>query len=165
MAIDIGSVPGDWVSYLTAGYTAIEKSNPANEDGTITAVQFWVHTNIVGLRVGTFYTTNGDTLKCRDSATLGDFAAGEHEATEDSGAAPLAIEVKTGDYIGLYWPDTGAVKLLTTGGAVGIWNIPAEEHIDPGDEAAYSYAAGYQLALGGTGVTTALGKSRGHVIG
>jgi len=89
MAIDIGEEAKDRQSTTTSGSTRINMGNPANASGTITSVEIWAYSNLEGVVVGTFYTTNGDTLKCRDSATIGAVTSGSKQTfTEDSESSP-----------------------------------------------------------------------------
>ncbi|GAJ07462.1 unnamed protein product, partial [marine sediment metagenome] len=99
--------------------------------------------NITGLRVGTFYTTNGNTLKCRDSELIGDVEAGAERTFTG-----LSIAVVEGDYIGCYF--TGGYIETDTSGFGGVWYITSEQ-IDPGDEATYSFLAGDAISLYGYG--------------
>lgn len=148
--IDIGSAALEReANFGGAGYTSIDENNPANNTGTITSVEIWAGVNMTGCRIGTFYTTNGNTLKCRDSATIGNVTAGSKQTfTEDSGGNPLAIEVSAGDYIGLYYA-TGDIRYDFTG--LGVW-YASGEHIDPNDEATYTHIASRTISLYGEGV-------------
>lgn len=149
MAIDIGAEATDRGYAYSAGRTVIAKDNPANASGTITSVEIWANTDMTNCRVGTFYTTNGDRLKCRDSATIGAVTAGSKQTfTEDSGGSPLAITVETGDYIGFY--ETPGKIEWDIAGFLGMWYV-VSEFIDPGDETDYSLAAGDTISLKGTG--------------
>ncbi|GAI52621.1 unnamed protein product, partial [marine sediment metagenome] len=74
--IDVGAFPIDRSHHFSQLYTWIGKNNPANASGTIHSIKIWVESNIPDLIVGTFYTTNGDTLKCRDSEVIGAVEAG-----------------------------------------------------------------------------------------
>lgn len=141
--IDIGSPAISRFFSLLAGFTDIVKDNPANASGTINTVEIYADVNMAGTRVGTFYTTDGNTLKCRDSAVIGNVAAGAKRTFSG-----LSINVQTGDYIGTYY-DTGRIH-NSLAGFDGVW-VQSGEHIDPGDETAYGFNAGWTLSLGGTG--------------
>ncbi|MBA7664388.1 hypothetical protein ES703_72449 [subsurface metagenome] len=143
MAIDIGLPAEDRNSLMVAGWTAISKDNPANASGTITSIEIWAAIDIEGLRVGTFYTTNGDTLKCRDSETIpGTITAGSKITKA------ISIAVEAGDYIGCYF--TAGKLERSSAGYAGVWSISSEQ-IDPDDEAVYGTWAGDTLSLYGTG--------------
>ena len=156
MAIDIGALATDRGTYLTYGWTYVSKDNPANASGTITSVEIWAaFTNLANCVVGTFYTTNGNTLKCRDSATIGAVTAGSKQTfTEDSEEEPLAIAVEAGDYIGIYFT-TGYIEADNSEYA-GVWYV-SNEHIDPDDEATYDVYANYAMSLYGTGEEAVVG--------
>jgi len=141
--IDVGADPIDRAAGASPGYTRVDKNNPANASGTLHSVKVWAAGNISGLIVGTFYITNGDILKCRDSVLIGDVEFGaERTFTE------LSITVVEGDYIGCYFTD-GSMERDTTGFA-GVWTISGE-YIDPGDEVTYSLYAGDAMSLYGYG--------------
>ncbi|GAI21510.1 unnamed protein product, partial [marine sediment metagenome] len=99
--IDIGAEPIDRISATAAFTTFVDKNNPANASGILHSIKIWAATNITGLRVGTFYLTNGNTLKCRDSELVGDVEAGFHTLSE------LSIAVVEGDFIGSYFTAGG----------------------------------------------------------
>ena len=156
MAIDIGAACIDRSSTFTFPVTLIGKDTPANASGIITTVEIWSITfyDLVNCIVGTFYTTNGNTLKCRDSATIGAVVGGAKRTfTQDSGSNPLAITVVESDYIGIY-ATAGRIERHASGYA-GLWYIAAE-HIDPGDEATYSFAVGDAISLHGIGEEAAV---------
>lgn len=145
MAIDIGADPIDRLSGLSGGATYIDKNNPANASGTLHSVKIWAEgdDDMSSLIVGTFYTTNGDTLKCRDSEAIGDVEAGAERTFTG-----LSIIVEEGDYIGLYCV-RGTIEADISGFA-GLW-IVAGEYIDPNDETDYFFLAGYAMSLYGYG--------------
>ena len=146
--IDIGSDATNRVTQWNSGNTIIDKFNPANADGTITSIEIHLVIDATNAMIGTFYTTNGDTLKCRDSATLGAIDFGSTQTiTVDSMGSPLAIEVVTGDYIGFY-SSSGKIDTDTTG--VGVW-YKSGEYIDPDDETTYTYYDTYANSLYGIG--------------
>lgn len=141
MAVDIGAEAIDRTSSHLHSYTIINKVNPASAASLITSIDIWAYSNITGLRVGTFYTTNGNTLKCRDSeAITGTITAG------DVVNKVVSITVGIGDYIGCWW-DTGDIERAISGSA-GFWRYTGEA-IDPGDEEDYTLLAGDVISLGG----------------
>ncbi len=146
MPINIGdSVIDRPTAWTYVNWTAIVKANPADASGIITVVEIWAVAGnpLVGCRVGTFYTTNGDTLKCRDSVVIGDVPAGSKQTFSG-----LSLAVEAGDYIGIFFTG-GEVEREDTGQA-GMWYVTSEQ-IDPGDEAVYTPVANYTISLGGTG--------------
>ncbi len=145
--IDIGALAIDRTSNISSDFTLINMQNPANATGALHTIKVYAYQNISRLRVGTFYTTNANTLKCRDSVLIANVEAGaERTFTE------LFIPVETGDYIGCYF-STGWLE-ADTAGFDGIWYIYAE-HIDPNDEAQYSFLPGYAISLYGIGEAVA----------
>ncbi|MBA7582334.1 hypothetical protein ES708_24262 [subsurface metagenome] len=143
--IDIGAEVKDRASVWNQGYTLIGKDNPANASGTITSVEIWVNTTMYNFVVGTFYTTNGNTFKCRDSEEI-------PVAITPGSKQPFAVNlaVETGDYIGLHFL-LGRIERDIEGYA-GLWHILGK-YMDPGDEATYDFREGDALSLYGTGET------------
>lgn len=147
MAVDIGIEAVDLPGSVVKGRTMVNKDHPATIAGLITSIEIWAEEDLTGLRVGTFYATNGSTLKCRDSATIGAVEAGAKRTfTEDSEENPLAITVGIGDYIGL-WIADGRIERATSGYA-GILYFFGEA-IDPDDEETYTEWTDDVISLGG----------------
>ncbi|GAI91701.1 unnamed protein product, partial [marine sediment metagenome] len=144
-AIDIGPGAVDLTSSIGDGDTNIDKANPANLSGKITSVEIWAKSNLTGCRVGIFYTTNGNTLKCRSAATLGSIFSGSKQTLTG-----LNLDVVAGDYIGLYWA-SGDMEYGFGGGA-DVW-FTGGDHCVVDDEAAYSVGAGDIISIYGIGIT------------
>lgn len=147
-AIDIGAEAKDRNMVASPGRTRINEDNPANDTGNITSVEIWANTNLSGCKVGTFYKTNGNTLKCRATATIGNVTAGSKQTFSG-----LSISVQTGDYIGSFW--SGGAYELSDDEGVGYWWSDADDYCDVGDEHIYSYSTPRALSLYGTGETAA----------
>ena len=145
-AIDVGSPAIDRGSSIGNPYTLIDKANPANLSGKITSIEIWLNADSAGFTVGTFYTTNGNTLKCRDSEAIGAVASGSKQTISG-----LDITVEAGDYIGIYFPTAGETIKRDSSGYSGVWYISGE-YIDPNDEATYNVLAGDAISLYGIGV-------------
>jgi len=124
-------------------YKRQDKNNPANASGTLHTIKVWAAANVTGLIVGTFYITNGNTLKCRDSVLIGDVEAGAERTFTG-----LSITVQEGDYIGCYQA-IGTIEMDLSGFA-GVWRIEGE-YIDPNDEAEYTFYDGDAISLYGYG--------------
>lgn len=119
--IDIGGEAIDRAGQTTLTNTMIAKTNPANENGTITSIEIWANSNLTGLKIGIFYKTNGDVFTTRDHDTIGDVEAGSKKIF------PVNLNVLAGDYIGFYAP-SGLIERDSSGGS-GYWykvgdNIP-----------------------------------------
>ena len=158
MAVDIGYDAIDRLGNWSNGWTIIAKGATASKDGTIVTLEIWAYGDITGLRVGSFYTTNGNTLKCRDSVAIaGTITAGSKVEKV------ISLTVVTGDYIGCYF--TGGSICRSMSGATGIWQFDGEA-IDPNDEETYNlYAADDAFSLGGYFEVAAAGRSFGFIIG
>ncbi|GAI99343.1 unnamed protein product, partial [marine sediment metagenome] len=125
------------------GYTIVSKGNPANGTGIITTIEIYADVATTGVRVGTFYATNGNTLKCRDSQYIGNIV---HYYSSH----PVTLDVVTGDYIGIYFTD-GSID-LDADGSIGAWRI-AGYYIEPGYEATYRLTTTWRISFCGTGST------------
>ncbi len=143
MPVDIGEEAIDGNANRVATWTVINRGNPATISGRITSIDIWADVaDITGLRVGTFYTTNGNTLKCRASEAIAGAITVGSKVTKTG----LTIAVEIGDYIGCYF--TGGWLELQTTGLGGVWSFFGER-IDPDDEAVYSLDATHGNSLGG----------------
>ncbi|MBA7582563.1 hypothetical protein ES708_24494 [subsurface metagenome] len=141
--IDVGADAIDRASYVATRYTIIDKNNPANASGILHTVKVYAFIDLNGLRVGTFYLTNINKLKCRDSVLIG--------YVENKGVRTftgLSIAVEAGDYIGCFYTSGNIERDIE--GFVGIWG-KYNEYIDPGDEATYTFYAGDAISLYGIG--------------
>ncbi len=141
MAVDIGSDAVNRPSITGTNDTFINKTKPASIDGAINSIEIWAASNITGLIVGTFYTTNGNTLKCRDSEAIAGTITAGSKVTK-----AVSITVETGDYIGCHF--SGGNVRLSIQFFSGLWEVDGE-YIDPDDEAAYDLNAGWTMSLGG----------------
>lgn len=156
MTIDIGEAAINRANSAPfTSYTYINKENPANNSGIIDTVEIYAETlaTLYDCVVGTFYTTNGNTLKCRDSVLIGMVEAGAKRTFSG-----LSLAVETGDYIGCYYTE-GNIEMDTSGYA-GLWYVSGE-YIDPGDETTYALLAGYVISLYGTGEEVIVGGGGG----
>ena len=145
LPIDIGAEAIDRPSQFAAGWTIISMDNPANATGILTSIQIWAVSDITGLIVGTFYTTNGNTLKCRDSQPIPGTIPLGSKVTK-----AVSIPVEAADYIGCYF--TAGLIQRSTFDYAGLWGLMAES-IDPGDEADFNTWAGDAISLYGIGET------------
>jgi len=144
MAIYIGADAIDRTSNFGT-FTIINKENPANATGIIDTVHIWAVYNMTGCKVGTFYTTNGNTLKCRAVVEIGNVTAGAKRTFDD-----LSLAVVAGDYIGLFYTAGGIER--GTEGFAGLWFGGYKvDHLIVGDEATYSSLSSGTISLYGTG--------------
>jgi hypothetical protein len=97
MAIDIGAGANGYGSAsLLAGYTALDKTNPANETGIITTFEIMHYTVGVGVKIGTF-AGNGTSWSYRDHELVGNVPAGSKQVFSG-----LNCSVSSADIIGWY---------------------------------------------------------------
>lgn len=155
--IDIGSPAIDRAFDTTVGLrTEINNFNPANLDGIIDTVEIWAFASMTGVRIGTFEKLDGNIFKCRDSVAIGNVASGAKRTFPG-----LSIEVKAGDYIGIYASTGNIEKDINLGNN---WWFIVGEFIDPGDQATYSLLTNAHCSLYGSGEEVALGRSQAVII-
>ena len=139
--IDIGAPAiEERSSSLSGGYTVIEASNPANLSGIITLVKIFAESAMIGVKVGIFYKTNGNTFSTRSSVTLGNVADRDTEHI-------VNLAVEAGDYIGIYF--TGGSIVRDTTGFVGAW-LHLDDDI-PCTNVDFTFYDGDQYSLEGEG--------------
>jgi hypothetical protein len=96
MAIDVGPGYEDLASQdMFAGYTGIDKDNPANASGTLTTMYFRDIGGQVGLVMGTF-SGSDTTYTARDYVSLGNAVNGLNTFTG------VQCDVETGDFLAMY---------------------------------------------------------------
>ncbi|MBA7559942.1 hypothetical protein ES708_01560 [subsurface metagenome] len=157
MAVDIGAEAIDRAASLPCNFTIINKTHPASSNGTVTSIDIWARMDITGLKIGAFYATNGNTLKCRASEAIAGTITAGSKVTK-----AVSLTVITGDYIGCYF--TNGELEGDSGVPPGLWYVEGE-YIDPNDEATYTFLAGYVGSLGGYFEVPAVGRSFGFIIG
>ncbi len=154
MAVDIGAEAIDRGTFTDLNWTEINETNPATASGTITSIDIWANSNITGLKVGTFYLTGTNKLKCRDSEAIAGTITAGSKVTK---AVSIAVEID--DYIGFYC-DAGRIE-RDSSGYVSMW-VQSGDHADPGDETTYLTNSGDAFSLGGyLGVAGWTGKISG----
>ena len=150
MTIDVG-ISGDMDNFSGDGYTFVTKGNPANATGIITACLIWAASACENVEIAAF-TAVGNDLTTRGYASLPNLASGNNSfLAVDSDFTPF--EIRTGDYIGIYFTDGLHVGVdLNRGDGVGLWrkagdHIPAvgETFTLTATEDMSIYAEGFQL--------------------
>ncbi|MBA7584337.1 hypothetical protein ES708_26290 [subsurface metagenome] len=142
-AIDVGMPAIDRDAYVDSGYTYILKDNPANADGKITDIELYTRGALSGCIVATFYVVFGNILSPRDSHYIGTIPGWSKQTFSG-----LNIDVKAGDYIGIYY-SAGALESDETGYNL-LWYVPLDYTYRQGT---YSTWAGDTISLFGTGTT------------
>ena len=138
--IDIGAAATDRDYYLAHLITHISKVNPANESGEIVTVQFYLENDVTVSKVGMFYLTGTNQLKCRSAHSFGALIPGYHSYT-------VSLDVVAGDYIG--WYSAGSSLKKDISGA-GYWKISGD-YCDVGDEVVYAPTDARTISLYGIG--------------
>ena len=156
MAVDIGQEATDRSQNFIQGYTLVNTELVASIAGKVTSIDIWAYTNITGLKVGVFYTTNGDTLKCRSAQSIaGTITAG----SKVNKVTDLTVEI--GDYLGCYFSG-GAIERTRYPPPYG-WQDAGDNCVVDSEEA---YAkANQQFSIGGYISVAAAGRSFGFIIG
>lgn len=142
-AIDIGASATDRETTQSA-QTLINKTNPANETGTITSVEIWANAGLSNCEVATFFVVSGNFLSTRDSQSIGTVAAGSKQTFE------VNLNVQAGDYIGMYY--TAGLIERDSYGFGGMWTNYGGDNI-PCTNVEFSLLAGDAISLYGTGTT------------
>jgi len=142
--IDIGSPAIDRDAYVDLGYTYILKENPANADGKITDIELYTRGALSGCTVANFFVVFASTLSDRDIHNIGDVPGYSHQTFSE-----LNIEVKAGDYIGLYF--SGGTMESDEAGYAGIWYKTGDT--TSSSDIIYTSYAGDTISLYGTGTT------------
>ena len=143
--IDIGQAAIDRAVELSPFSTWVNIGKTANASGLITSVEIWATlADLAGCKVGIFYTTGVNKLKCRSAATIGAVVKGAKRTFA------VSLEVQAGDYIGIYW-SAGYLEWDMAGYA-GAW-----EHVGDycivGAEAVFAFYLADAISLHGIGET------------
>ena len=102
MAIDVGSSAEDRNLAADAALTYIDFNNAANATGIITLVSIYSKVALEGIKVASFYQTALHTFSTRDYVSLANQGgAGLTTYTAPTDLSPF--EIRTGDYIGIYF--------------------------------------------------------------
>ena len=109
MAIDIGSGAADYGGTFPVGDTRIDKTNPANETGTIDTIEIWHNTDGTDVKVGTFY-GSGTSYTNRDYELIGSVASGSKQIFTGK-----SCDCQAGDLLGWY-ATSGNLEANATGG-------------------------------------------------
>ena len=144
MTIDIGPGAVARASEGAPNYTQVSKTNPANETGVIDTMEILPGTDMTGVVVATFYVVSGNNLSTRDSANIGNVAAGSKQTFTG-----LSLQVQAGDFIGLYCA-TGTLKVGSPAGS-GRW-YKSGNYI-PCTNTAFTSSSASDYSLGGSGST------------
>ena len=148
--IDIGSGAIDRITTVSLTSTMLDKTNPANADGSLDTLEIWLSDAGTGVKEGTFY-GSGTSYTPRDYQTLGNVSAGSKQSFTG-----LSIDVETGDVLGVYG-DSGQVERDGSGGS-GLY-YKSGDQFDAGTQT-YAYWAAYPLSLYGTGETAVVDDHR-----
>ena len=145
-SIDVG-VTGSMGSHYLDGYTYVNMGNPANATGLITQMTVYSSGTCANTEIAIFSAV-GNSLTTRSYVTVGALAAGVN------GIVGLNLEIRTGDYIGIYYTVvTGTGVEAEESGGSGLWysagdQIPCSgrtfDVLDADAKMSVS-AAGYQL--------------------
>jgi transcription elongation factor Elf1 len=109
-SIDVGCAAIDRALSQT-NRTLINKGNPANADGTITNVEYYLAAGNGNVKIAIFEKVDTIKFTTRDYVDLGTKEAGYHSDN-------VSLEVKEGDYLGIY-----SIKALdySGSGGDGVW--------------------------------------------
>lgn len=155
MAITIGAPAINRTFNYGAEQTWVNKEGAADGSGVIDTVKIWAQVDLANCYVGIFYTTNGNTLKCRSATLLGAVTAGSEQTF-----GGLTLAVVAGDYIGTRF-SAGNIDRINVGFA-GVWrSADILNHCVVDDEHIYALQAGHAMSLNGIGTSGWTGKVSG----
>jgi hypothetical protein len=145
-AIDIGSGAASQASAISAGYTLIDLTNPANGTGTLTSFEIYPGAaTMTGTKMGTF-SGSGTSYDDRDYETIGNVTTGSKQTFSG-----LNCDVTAGDFIGVFYSG-GTLFRNTTSGA-GVYYI-LEDTFGQGTHTYALSGTSLAISLYGTGETT-----------
>jgi len=154
MLITIGTAATDRGSYTPSGMTFIATENPANADGVITLVALWVYLAIETPTIIIFEKVNGNTFTARSHQTVANLAEGYREVE-------VSLEVKTGDYIGIFFWNGRLDRDLS---GDGYWYLSEDQ--TECENVEFTFQDDRTLSLYGTGEEVVVGgRSFGFIIG
>ncbi|MBA7568986.1 hypothetical protein ES708_10723 [subsurface metagenome] len=142
--IDIGNPAIYRAGLLLSGYTFIDLNNPTDASGKITSVELYAYETLSNCEVATFYLVSGTNYSTRDYQAIGTVIAGSRQTFA------VDLNVKAGDFIGLYFTAGKCSESLDLGGIRGRYTsgdrIPCSN---------YNFATISErlISLYGTGVT------------
>ncbi len=153
--IDVGTVPTDRESYYKGDVTLINMDNPANDTGKITRVSLWVTIAMASAKFATFYREDPDNFPAKFTA---------RDVSDDVGAVPAGlqsfivdIDVTAGDFIGIYFTDSGGrIDKSNTGGS-GMYGSGGDQTAC--SNTTFSLSPGYAMSLSAIGSTSIVGSN------
>ena len=149
-AIDVGPGASNLVSAISE-FTIVDKTNPANLDGTIDHLDVRIQAYGSGtIDLAAFFVVSGDNLSTRGTATGLTPAAGDNDFDAPGDFTAFAIDA--GDYLGIWGPDS--ISLDRDASDTGLWFLGHSDGI-PSTNQKFTPFAGV-VAIYGTGVTAAV---------
>lgn len=144
--IMIGNDPVTGITSTAAGYTIIDRVNPANGSGTLVEARLFAMSDMLGVKVGTFYLVSPNRMRCRAAVLIPE--------TVLAGAARsylVALPVMEGDFFGCY-AETGGMARSASGGSMYYMQGDLCTEDAEGDVGSGSYT----YSMGGMGQTEAV---------
>ena len=145
-AIDIGPGASDrGNSWDISGYTIIDKTNPANDAGTLTSFELWYNSgggNAANVKIGTF-SGSGTSYDDRDYETLGTVTAGSKQTFSGKDC-----DVTSGDFLGIY-QSSAWMESEATGGSDCYYYLG---DAFGGGAQTYTLVSSWIISIYGTGV-------------
>jgi hypothetical protein len=145
--IDVGTVPADRLQQYAGNITYINMDNPANYTGKITNVSLFVNTAMASAKFATFYREDPDNFPAKFTA---------RDVSGDVGAVPaglqsfiIDINVTAGDFIGIYFTDSGDFIDISNAGGSGIYGLGGDQTAC--SNTTFSLSPGYAMSLSAEG--------------
>jgi hypothetical protein len=134
----IGHGAFDMDSDWAAGWTLVDKRDPATENCNIDNLKIFANSNLSDCEIASFADEGGNTLSTNDSEAIGSVTAGSVQTFSG-----LDMDFLTGEYSG-YYASSGTIEKNNTGG-VGLWYAHAD--YIPASSDSFSAIANYTIAL------------------
>ena len=150
-AIDIGSTASDRTGTADSANTYINKTNPADGDGTITTVEIWADTELADCEVATFSEGAANIMTSRDSEVVNNGNGAGVVLAGSKQTFTVDIDVVTGDYIGIKF--SAGLLEYTNGSGDGRWYLGGDQI--PCTDAEFTLGANREVSLYGIGATAA----------
>lgn len=137
----IGEEAKNRAGLISGGRTIINKGNSAQYSGTVEKVGIWSYNTLYNVEVATFYKSSEDSFSTRDYQYIGTVYGGS--AREYI----VNLDVRAGDYIGMYFTGVSQAMERDTSGYSGIWHQGLDRI--PCTNLEFNFMAGDAISLGG----------------
>ena len=149
MAIDVGPFAIDRASEVDGGATYISRANAANATGLIFFITIYATNTMSDIEVAAF-AMSGNDATTRGLTTLANASAGETTYRAADGDF-IPFEIRTGDYIGIFFNSAGNAFEFDDSGGSGVWVKSGDQIPCVGETFNISGWEAYEISLYGAG--------------